>query len=733
MTVSALGVDDISSSKVSEYREIPKGIAIPFVNLFATKGAFDVNLLGYNVRQKDQRYTGWMTTSFADVSFDYNQVPHNMGNAGRTIYSELGSGVWGINSSLRAALGASVNATPTAGRNVRFYDALLGPTFATVNSVDVSSLRKRGTVEATFGGNLPVNLVFTYTRDARDGYRGLSGGDILGAVSPVIELPEPLHDVTQDFGFRTAYTFARGNVHATLNRNLYNNKAETFVFDNPFQATDVAFTAAVGTTPAFGGPSRARFVNAPDNEATTVGAGFLLKFARQTRIGGDVALGRWTQNAAFYPYTINSAVRTTAGVQADSLQALQQASFDGKIDTTTMNVTFSSRPVKNLALRANFRSYDLANKTKRFVITGDMSGSPDRSWATVTATADAPYGHATANVYDSKVQRFTASASYDIGMLTVEGQARTATLDRTSREATSGKDTGAALSALLHASEWLGVRATFDSAKRTAEGETVYGFQADEAERKTKRMVVDIELTPIESVELLFAYQRRDVDFTNRPDRVQLTSGQPTPGAARIPNTASGLLEAKYDSYTAEVDVTPNGRVELGAYYTYEKDASTNQWATLTGAALNNLLNYRGTDETDTFGAHAVLQLVPEKWTCTLTASRQKTDGLMDITAREAGAFYTPGRTTLVSAGQGGAGDIADYDDTELTTVQAQLDYNVTKAWTFGLGYWYEKYDFKDAFTAGDLLMPQSVLIFMKPDDGAYKANIVYATLNYRF
>jgi hypothetical protein len=25
------------------------------------------------------------------------------------------------------------------------------------------------------------------------------------------------------------------------------------------------------------------------------------------------------------------------------------------------------------------------------------------------------------------------------------------------------------------------------------------------------------------------------------------------------------------------------------------------------------------------------------------------------------------------------------------------------------------------------------VLIFMKPDDGAYKANIVYATLNYRF
>lgn len=32
----------------------------------------------------------------------------------------------------------------------------------------------------------------------------------------------------------------------------------------------------------------------------------------------------------------------------------------------------------------------------------------------------------------------------------------------------------------------------------------------------------------------------------------------------------------------------------------------------------------------------------------------------MDITAREAGTFYTPGRTTLVPRGQGGALDIND-------------------------------------------------------------------------
>ncbi len=106
---------------------------------------------------------------------------------------------------------------------------------------------------------------------------------------------------------------------------------------------------------------------------------------------------------------------------------------------------------------------------------------------------------------------------------------------------------------------------------------------------------------------------------------------------------------------------------------------------------------------------------------------RQKVDGLMDITAREAGTFYTPGRTTLVAAGTGGAQDIADWDDTTLTAFTAQLDYAVAKAWTLTAGYWYEKYDFKDAYTAGDELMPQAVLIFLKSNKGAYDANVFYA------
>ena len=90
-----------------------------------------------------------------------------------------------------------------------------------------------------------------------------------------------------------------------------------------------------------------------------------------------------------------------------------------------------------------------------------------------------------------------------------------------------------------------------------------------------------------------------------------MTSGAPSPGGTAFPDTPGGLLAAKYDSYSADISFAPNDKVELGAYYTYEKDRTTNQWSTTTGLALNNLLNYAGIDKTDTFGAHAVFSSSP--------------------------------------------------------------------------------------------------------------------------
>jgi hypothetical protein len=153
-----------------------------------------------------------------------------------------------------------------------------------------------------------------------------------------------------------------------------------------------------------------------------------------------------------------------------------------------------------------------------------------------------------------------------------------------------------------------------------------------------------------------FAYARRSTDYPNRPGRV-----------AGNPDTTIGLLNAKYDTYTAEVEFRPSERAEINAYYTYEKTASLNRTVTLTSGAVNNNIRFDVSDKGNTFGADAVIHLVPEKWTFTLNAMHQKVDGLFDVTANPTGAFYLA-RVTLNPPGPQ---PIVDYDDTTLTTVVA--------------------------------------------------------------
>src|SRR5512142_3232495 len=77
LTFGALGADNVDSSKFTEYRDVAEGLQVPCFNLFSNNGKVDFNLFGYNVRQSDQRYNGWLDTSAFNLSFDYNQTPHD--------------------------------------------------------------------------------------------------------------------------------------------------------------------------------------------------------------------------------------------------------------------------------------------------------------------------------------------------------------------------------------------------------------------------------------------------------------------------------------------------------------------------------------------------------------------------------------------------------------------------------------------------------------------------------
>jgi len=724
-----LGRDDVASSKFEEYRVVPKGVSMPVFGLQGSQGGKDFALFGQKIYQADQRYTGRASTPWLGVAFDYNQIPHNMGNDARTIHTETAPGVWSMNATVRKALGDAVDAVPTASRTYPFYADLLAPTIASAEHSNLSALRKRGDVTFDVSKKLPFDLAFTYTRDVKTGYRGASAGDILGTVTSSVDVLEPLDEVTQDMGIRWAWNFEKkGNVHASFNRNLYNNQVGALIVDNPFRATDLAYTS----TSLPGGPAQARFSLSPDNEATRGAFGAQYKFARQTLVTADLAFGQWTQNEQFLPYTINSAILTPTGAPANSTASLQQQSLNGKIDTASYNFTFVSRPINDFTVRMRYRNYSFKDKSARYVITGDTAGSPDRIWTPAnTPTADEPYGHATANKTDSSVGHFEAQVSYDLGDLTLEGVYRnvqTSWEGRTGSSGTDGKENGYTVAAIYHTKDWLDLRFHFDDNKRKVSGiETgsvaqLQGVMADHAERDQTRVGFDIELMPADKYGVTFAYNRRNDDYPNRPFKV--------PGNSE---TESGLLEATYDMFSVDFNYTPSTRAELSAFYTYEKVAETNQWVTLTSGALNNVLRYAPWDKGNTFGINGVFQIVPDKVTFSLLLQQQDVDGFLDITAREAGTFYTPGRTTLIPSGQGGAADINDYDDMKQTTALLDLGYAFAKAWVFSLGYAYDKYTTADAFSDGATIFPQSVLFFLKANDGNYTANIAYTRLSYRF
>ena len=60
---------------------------MPEFRLQGSQNGKDFALFGQDIPQSDQRYYGYASAGWFGVEYDYNQIPHNMGNNGRTIHA----------------------------------------------------------------------------------------------------------------------------------------------------------------------------------------------------------------------------------------------------------------------------------------------------------------------------------------------------------------------------------------------------------------------------------------------------------------------------------------------------------------------------------------------------------------------------------------------------------------------------------------------------------------------
>ena len=175
-----------------EYREIPKGVSIPYVNLFSTSQHARLQPVGLQRPPDRPALHRLVERRLFGLSFDYNQIPHNMGNDAQRDLLRARPGVWGDERHAAAALAddGRHDADRAAGRcrsTTRCWRRPSRPPTASTSR----SLRKRGEVELDLGKKLPFDLAFTYMRERKSGYRGAEGGGIYSAINSVVEVPEP--------------------------------------------------------------------------------------------------------------------------------------------------------------------------------------------------------------------------------------------------------------------------------------------------------------------------------------------------------------------------------------------------------------------------------------------------------------------------------------------------------------------------------------------------------------
>jgi len=738
---------DTLSSKFLEYRDIPSGAVAPYFRFLGQKGSFRYDFSGGSVQQKDQRYRLRLGNETLRVEGVYDKIPHRFGNGGRTLLEETQEGVWQLSDTFQNTFQTTLAGVPRPSINFAFLNNLVSPSVVAANTVDLRLERERGNLAVRLTPDKPVDIRVSYFRERRVGDRAASGTAF--GFSNVVELPETLHYLTQDVGADAQYEGTWGVVRAGLHFNWFNNRIETFSWDNPFRVSD-ATDASAYTAPGAGsinGPSRAVMALPPDNQAWvgTVGGTFKVHSPSRTRLAVDASYGDWTQNKTpFIAYTTNRAITPTSIPSAPFVATdpanLPARALDGKFKRTSLAASLSSKPVDKVTVNLRYRVYDTTNDTGRIAFPGYVRF--DSVWEDI-ARISVPY--------DYRNQRFDGTVGYDFGPVGVEGGYRHTKFDRSFRETEHTSENALVAAANLRQGGWFLLRGSFETGSRDYKGLEIElseeaSFQEVGVPANLLAVPAEAHNAALQSVYDSFGcgarpcnirFDQAKKDFDRFGATVQLTPGS---GNASLSvayfrtkddysETRYGLTKAQYDTVSVDADWSPVSRASLYAFYSYEKIVDAQRGRQSGATVSSNPLDDWTSDVKDkvsSIGGGAKLTLKPDKWYFDLFGRYQKVNGNNDVFAAPGGA---PANARIAF---GGVQDVPLYDDTKLLTLNAELKYDLTKAWAFALGGWFEDYEIRDANSAGLLnYVPGS--FFLAANDGDYQATVGYVRLTYRW
>ena len=508
--------------------------------------------------------------------------------------------------------------------------------------------RDNGVGEIKFQATNATDVYLNFTTSNRTG--AIPYGATFG-FNNAIEVPLPIDQRTTNVGTGVEWANQRGMVRVHWDGSWHDNNIEALVWDNPLRISD-ATTA----------PAQGRMAMWPSNTFHTISTAGSVKLPARSRLVGTVAMGWARQNEPLLPHTINSALVSPP---------LPRSGAEARGNTASTYLSFTSRPINRVAISARHRYYQFDNDTPAFERNGGVSYD-----TSVRSGLEGPHYYSISrNTFDVDVTATVGPGAWKLGYGLQGGE-------RTARHWENTTEHAFRTSYDIVGQGPYSLRALYEHSVRDGDGLDTHILEAageqismrhfDIAERDRDRVSFIVTAAPHSTFDLI---------------------GSVAVGQDEYTHGGIGLRDNAHRIFSAGVNFMPRETVVTGISYSFEEyDALlNNRQATSLAQAFDPTTRWDmdTDDRAHNVLAHLDLPQVFERTDVSFTYDFSDSRTTFVYSLPPGSALASPGQLPPVKHREHRA--------------EIGVTREVTARWSFGVDYWFHKYDVEDFALGGDI------------------------------
>ncbi len=516
-------------ARYERYRDLGDGLFLETAGLGREWNRWFVDLRAEHVGRRDQRFTGLFSRPGQFKGWaSWDQVPMLMSNSTRTLFTSSSPSVLVIDDALQAQTQALITSLPSLfAANSRGFDTrsrrhLFETGF---EYIATQALTIKGQVRRTLReGSIPYGGSFGH--------------------SSLVEMPAPVNHTMNDVEGGAEYSRGHLLLRGGYSGSWFTNEVTQLTFDSPFRLTDLTTT-----------PARGRLSLPPSNSYVSANGMASVKLPRRSRATAYVSVGMLKDSGeALMAQTIN-----TANVTAP----IERTTVDGEARTMSVNLSFVTRPVRNVEFSTRYRTYEYDNRTPEFSLAQRVAYDNAPGTATMSSLGATPSPSVHTEAFGVTRHQFEADARVNlfrhvgagIGFTRLEE-------DRSHRviEANTDNTVRFTLDAVGHS--MFSLRFRYEHSERNGEA-------TDEAKRELFRIGEQPGIRHFD----VAARDRNRVTILGSFAPVNALSVTASIAAGKDDYTESlfGLRDNRHRVYSLGVDFLPVERVTVNAAYNFER------------------------------------------------------------------------------------------------------------------------------------------------------------------